>query len=81
MKSERDLKQRYHPTPILPNGPTPSPGPCGGGGTGGGRRPMIPQFDMDANEILKVINYILFIDIKDIKHQSSSVWDRFNSSC
>jgi hypothetical protein len=59
LKPERDVKQRYQPPPILPNGPTPSPASCGGGGTGGGRRPMIPQFDMDANEILKVIIFWL----------------------
>jgi hypothetical protein len=59
LKPERYVKQRYQPPPILPNGPTPSPVSCGGGGTGGGRRPMIPQFDMDANEILKVIIFWL----------------------
>jgi hypothetical protein len=42
--------KRFHLPPILPNGPaaTPAVGHCGG------RRPMMPQFDLDANEILKV---------------------------
>ena len=52
-KSDRspDDVKRYHPPPIQPNGPIGSPG---GMGSTGGRRPMMPQFDMDANEIMKV---------------------------
>lgn len=53
-RSSVELK-RYHPPPIQPNGPT-SAGPAVLGSTcsSGGRRPMIPQFDMDANELMKV---------------------------
>jgi hypothetical protein len=47
-RSPGDVK-RYHPPPIQPNGPIGSPGSVGG------RRPMMPQFDMDANEVMKVI--------------------------
>ena len=37
----------------------PATGQIGSPGSTGGRRPMIPQFDMDANEIMKVICSVL----------------------
>jgi hypothetical protein len=46
--------KRCNPPPIQPNGPMTSPASQGSTGNVG-RRPMIPQFDMDANEIMKVI--------------------------
>ena len=45
--------KRYQPPQILPNGPTASPPNLDSSGNVG-RRPMIPHFDMDANEIMKV---------------------------